>query len=111
MTLTELKYILAVAKERHFGRAAHHEGSVGGEVVHTLHVLAVAEEGDDAGHTLRRRSTCCADKENQLEQVIAGRSTDRLQDVHVLPTNTLLDLDRNLTIVEVTHVTISHSST
>ena len=48
---------------------------------------------DDGGHALRRRNLAGVDHDKQLHEVVIHLSTARLDDVHVLATHGLADLD------------------
>ena len=104
---------------RHLGSAAEREGGVLGKVVHTLRVLAVAEERNDARHALSGGAADGADHEDELQKVVVRRSAERLQldvregnrtnNVAILSTNALLHLDGDLSVVKATHSAVGNS--
>ena len=86
-----------------------------------LEVLTIGKEGNDASDTLSRGTTNSTEHEDELKKIIISWSAKRLDlrrentnysyHIHILATNTLFHLNRDFSIVETTHSTISHFST
>lgn len=102
------------------GSAGEDERSTLRKAIHTLVVLTVGEEGDNAGNTLGRGTTDGTQHKDQLEEMVVGGSAERLNlhqsyprmndyDVHILSADALLHLHGDLAIVEAANSTIGNT--